>query len=72
MSDETKAKAPAKKEPTTVTLRVEGPAWCTTMTFPLSERRTLVIDRRGVEVPAKAAPLLIDLAAQHGVRLRSI
>lgn len=71
MSEETKAKAPAKKEPV-VTLLLEGPAWCTSLTFPLGEERTLVIDRRGVEVPAKAAPLLIDLAAQHGVRLRSI
>lgn len=55
-----------------VTLRVEGPVWCTSMTFPLDGERTLTIDRRGVEVPAKDATTLIDLAAQHGVTIRSI
>lgn len=65
-------KTSGQTAPKTATLRVEGPAWCTSITFPLSEERTLVIDRKGVEVPAKAAATLIDTAALNGVTLRSI
>lgn len=53
----------------TVTLRVASPLYCTSMNFPSEEGDTLVIDRRGTEVPASDKKHLIETAAQHGVTL---
>lgn len=78
MSDKSQAPEPEVPLPdmpepdASTTLRVEGPQWCTSFTFPLGEGRTLRVDRKGVDVPTKAASALIDIAAQHGVTIRSI
>lgn len=56
----------------TSTLAVTGPAWCTSMTFPEFRGDTLVIDRKGVEVPAKAVATLIDTAAKNGVTITEV
>lgn len=56
----------------TVTLRVVRPEWCTHMNFPQDDGSTLVIDRKGVEMPSAAASALIETAARNGVTIAEV
>lgn len=56
-------------ETSTTRLRLTGPSWHTVMIFPDFREGTLAVDREGTEVPADAAPALIETAAKHGVTL---
>lgn len=52
-------------------LRVASP-WVTSFTLPLNGGASLVVDRKGTEVPAESVKELMELAAQHGVALMEV
>lgn len=56
---------------TTTTLTVVGPPWCTGTRLTLADGSTLLVTRKGADVPADEAAALINTAAKHGVTLRS-
>lgn len=71
MSNEDSSKQQSETTPAksgTTVLRVET-SWCTGFTFPGEDGDTLVIDRKGVEVPTKDAEALIKTADEHGVKI---
>jgi hypothetical protein len=65
------ARAQDAEAPTTTTLTVSGPPWCTGMRLTLADGSTLLVTRKGADVPADQAAALINTAAKHGVTLRS-
>ena len=68
---EDETETPAETSSATTTLTLDGPSWCTGMRLTVEDGSTLLVTRQGAEVPAEQAQALIDIAAKHGVTLRS-
>ena len=63
---------PPAKAPTTVSLRLTAPFWCSAYNLPMEDGGTLGIDKKGVEVPVQDADDIIETAAKHGVTITKV